>query len=112
MTHPTIKEFELMTKIVNSEFNSINGNDENLIYAHQTCTYKSEVLKSQSDGGLYTSLLNKGFVYSPDGDEMISLTEDGLEYYEQVKLSNEIFDEVIKEEEELDRVKQLLNKVS
>jgi hypothetical protein len=97
MSIPTIKEYALMVKIAKSEFNSVNGNISLVNSPSDTHTWKDQVLTSQSCGGLYSSLLAKGYV-TASNNEMIGLTQKGVDFLQQVLLSEQINDELDEEE--------------
>lgn len=96
MSVPTIKEYALMLKIAKSDFNSVNGNVNLISSPSDSHTFKDQILESQSDGGLYASLLDKGYVYAPN-NELIGLTKTGITFLQQVLISEQIADELDEE---------------
>lgn len=80
---PTELQFNLMTKIVEDDFTSFNGNAKALIESSEpisSATWTSMIVESASDKGTLASLINADLVWheGEGRDSLVGITNAGF----------------------------------
>ena len=84
MKKPTELQLKLLSKIVEDDYTSFNGNAKALLESNdpnESTTWASSILETAQDKGTFTSLLNADLVWhtSEGRESKVGLTKTGFE---------------------------------